>query len=138
MPFLEIETARIHYLLEGTENVPVLAFSNSLGANCGMWDLQADEFRRDFRILRYDTRGHGESSTTPGPYSIELLGKDVLALLDALHLESVHFCGLSMGAMIGMWLALHAPHRLKRLVLRTGMRASKPFERMECGRSPPR
>jgi 3-oxoadipate enol-lactonase len=117
MPFLKTKAARIHYLLEGPENAPVLAFSNSLGANCGMWDLQAAEFRRDIRILRYDTRGHGESSTTPGPYSIELLGKDVLALLDGLHLESVHFCGLSMGGMIGMWLALHAPHRLKKLVL---------------------
>jgi 3-oxoadipate enol-lactonase len=117
MPFLETETARIHYRLEGPADAPVLAFSNSLGANCGMWDLQAAEFRREFRILRYDTRGHGESSTTPGIYSIELLGKDALALLDGLHFESVHFCGLSMGGMIGMWLALHAPHRLKRLAL---------------------
>jgi 3-oxoadipate enol-lactonase len=117
MPFLETKTARIHYLLEGPENAQVLAFSNSLGANYGMWDSQADEFRRNFRVLRYDTRGHGESSTTPGPYSIELLGKDVLALLDALRFESVHFCGLSMGGMIGMWLALHASQRLKRLVL---------------------
>jgi 3-oxoadipate enol-lactonase len=117
MPFLQTENARIHYLLEGRADGPVLAFSNSLGANFGMWDLQSAEFRRNFRILRYDTRGHGESSTTPGTYSIELLGKDALELLDALHLESVHFCGLSMGGMIGMWLALHAPHRLKKLVL---------------------
>jgi 3-oxoadipate enol-lactonase len=117
MPFLQTETARIHYLLDGPADAPILAFSNSLGANCGMWDLQAAEFRNNFRTLRYDTRGHGESSTTPGNYSIELLGKDVLALLDGLNLERVHFCGLSMGGMIGMWLALHAPDRLKKLVL---------------------
>jgi 3-oxoadipate enol-lactonase len=117
MTFLQTETALIHYQLEGPADAPVLVFSNSLGANYGMWDLQAAEFRRKFRILRYDTRGHGESSTTPGTYSIELLGKDALALLDGLHFESVLFCGLSMGGMIGMWLALHAPHRLKRLAL---------------------
>lgn len=117
MPFLQTETARIHYLLEGGANAPVLAFSNSLGTNYSMWDLQAAVFRTKFRILRYDTRGHGESSTTPGPYSIDSLGKDALALLDALHLEQIHFCGLSMGGMIGMWLALNASHRLKKLML---------------------
>jgi 3-oxoadipate enol-lactonase len=117
MPFLQSETTRIHYLLEGRADAPVIAFSNSLGANYSMWDAQAAEFREKFRMLCYDTRGHGESSTTPGPYSIELLGKDMLALLEALHLEQIHFCGLSMGGMIGMWLALNAPHRLKKLVL---------------------
>ena len=82
-----------------------------------MWDLQAAEFRKNFRILRYDTRGHGQSSVTPGPYSIEQLGKDLLGLLDALHLDRVHFCGLSMGGMIGMWLGVNAPERLNKLVL---------------------
>lgn len=117
MPFLQTGTTRIHYLLEGRPDAPVLAFSNSLGTNFGMWDVQADEFQTKFRMLRYDTRGHGESSATPGNYSIERLGKDALALLDALHLERIHFCGLSMGGMIGMWLALNAAHRLKKLVL---------------------
>jgi 3-oxoadipate enol-lactonase len=82
-----------------------------------MWDLQVREFHKKFRCLRYDTRGHGQSSSTPGPYSIEQLGKDVIALLDALDLDRVHFCGLSMGGMIGMWLGANAPERLNQLIL---------------------
>jgi 3-oxoadipate enol-lactonase len=109
--------ARIHYVLEGQSGSPVLVFSNSLGANYSMWDPQAAAFQKRFRVLRYDSRGHGQSPPTPGPYSIELLARDVLAMLDALDFERVHFCGLSMGGMIGMWLALNAPERLKKLVL---------------------
>ena len=117
MPSAEVGGARIHYIIEGADGAPVLAFSNSLGANCSMWDPQAQELRREFQILRYDTRGHGQTSVPPGPYSIEQLGKDVLALLDDLHLGRIHFCGLSMGGMIGMWLGIHAPDRLNKLVL---------------------
>jgi 3-oxoadipate enol-lactonase len=117
MPILESGDARIHYALEGRSESPALVFSNSLGANFSMWDAQVPEFRKKFRVLRYDTRGHGQSSSTPGPYSIEQLAKDVLTLLDALHLDRVHFCGLSMGGMIGMWLGANAAKRLNRLVL---------------------
>src|SRR2546428_659528 len=92
-------------------------FSNSLGTNFSMWDPQASEFKKHFRILRYDTRGHGQSSVTPGPYSIEQLGQDLIALLDALQLDRVHFCGLSMGGMIGMWLGANAPERLSQVIL---------------------
>ncbi|HUC54526.1 MAG TPA: 3-oxoadipate enol-lactonase [Candidatus Cybelea sp.] len=117
MPILKSGEARIHYVLEGQSGTPGLVFSNSLGANYSMWDLQTHEFHKEFRVLRYDTRGHGQSSAPPGPYSIELLAKDVLALLDALDLDRVHFCGLSMGGMIGMWLGMNAPKRLHKLVL---------------------
>ena len=117
MPILKSGEARIHYALEGQSGTPVLVFSNSLGANHSMWDPQAAEFRKRFRVLRYDTRGHGQSSSTSGPYSIEQLAKDVIALLDALDLGRVHFCGLSMGGMIGMWLGANAPERLDHLVL---------------------
>jgi 3-oxoadipate enol-lactonase len=82
-----------------------------------MWDPQAAAFGKKFQILRYDTRGHGSSSVTPGPYSTEQLSRDVLALLDELHLDRVHFCGLSMGGMIGMWLGANAPARLDKLAL---------------------
>ena len=115
--FVEIGGARIHYAIEGADGAPVLAFSNSLGTNYSMWDPQAQELRKTFRILRYDTRGHGQSAVLPGPYTIEQLGNDFLGLLDELHLGPVHFCGLSMGGMIGMWLGIHAPSRLNKLVL---------------------
>jgi 3-oxoadipate enol-lactonase len=117
MPILESGDARIHYALEGRSDSPVLVFSNSLGANFSMWDAQVPAFRKKFRVLRYDTRGHGQSSSKPDPYSIEQLAKDVLLLLDALDLDRVLFCGLSMGGMIGMWLGANAPERLNRLVL---------------------
>jgi len=123
MPILKSGEARIHYVLEGQSGSPVLVFSNSLGANYSMWDLQAQEFHKKYRVLRYDTRGHGQSSSTPGPYSIEQLAKDVVSLLDALDFNRVHFCGLSMGGMIGMWLGMNAPERLNKLVLcNTGAR----------------
>ncbi len=117
MPVLKSGDARIHYALEGQSGSPVLVFSNSLGTNYSMWEPQIHEFRKKFRCLRYDTRGHGQSPPTPGPYSIEQLGKDVIALLDALDLDNVHFCGLSMGGMIGMWLGANAPERLRQLIL---------------------
>jgi len=117
MPFVEKNGDKIHYALSGATNAPVIVFSNSLGANISMWNPQAADLEKKFRVLRYDTRGHGQSSVTPGPYSIEQLGRDVLTLLDALNVQRANFCGLSMGGMIGMWLGLNAPSRIERLVL---------------------
>jgi 3-oxoadipate enol-lactonase len=117
MPFATIRNAQIHYELEGPSNAPILVFSNSLGSNLSMWDPQTSSLAKTFRILRYDTRGHGQSSTTPGPYSIEQLANDVLALLDFLQFDRVYFCGLSKGGMIGMWLGANAPSRFCKLVL---------------------
>jgi 3-oxoadipate enol-lactonase len=74
-------------------------------------------FSDRFRVLRYDSRGHGRSGVPPGPYSIEDFGRDALALIDGLGLDRVHFCGLSKGGMVGMWLASNAPARLESLVL---------------------
>jgi 3-oxoadipate enol-lactonase len=117
MPFAQLEDVRIHYDLAGPTNAPALVFSNSLGENFSMWDPQMPVFQKTFRVLRYDTRGHGQSSVTLGPYTIEQLAGDVLALLDKLGFERVHFCGLSMGGQTGMWLALNAGARLHKLVL---------------------
>lgn len=117
MPFAQLKDARIHYELSGPDNSDVLVFSNSLGETLAMWDAQASSLTAQFRVLRYDTRGHGKSATTSGPYSIEQLSHDILALLDTLQLDRVYFCGLSMGGMTGMWLALHASHRLRKLIL---------------------
>jgi 3-oxoadipate enol-lactonase/4-carboxymuconolactone decarboxylase len=105
----------------------VLVFSHSLGLDHGMWDAQAADLLPHFRVLRYDTRGHGASSATPGDYSIAELARDVLAIADACGIERFAFCGLSLGGMIGQWLAAHAPERLTHLVLaNTSSRLSDP------------
>jgi 3-oxoadipate enol-lactonase len=117
MPYAQINSAQINYRFDGPESAPVLIFSNSLGSSLSMWDAQVPALSKNFRILRYDTRGHGQSSATPGPYSIEQLAKDVIALLDHLHLDRVNFCGLSMGGATGQWLGAHARQRLHKLVL---------------------
>lgn len=117
MPIAEIGNLKTRYELTGRETGPVLVLSNSLGTNLSMWQPQLEQLERHFRLLRYDTRGHGQSSATPGDYTIEQLARDVLALVDFLHFDRVNFCGLSMGGMIGMWLGIHAPERLCRLVL---------------------
>jgi 3-oxoadipate enol-lactonase/4-carboxymuconolactone decarboxylase len=82
-----------------------------------MWDLQVEDLLPYFQVLRYDTRGHGASEATSGEYSIEMLGKDVIALADALEISQFSFCGLSLGGAIGQWVALHAPERVTHLVL---------------------
>jgi 3-oxoadipate enol-lactonase len=117
MPIIESDGARIHYRFDGRETAPVVVLSNSLGTNLSMWDAQVPALAARFRVLRYDTRGHGQSSVTPGPYSIMQLGRDVVRLLDELEIERAHFCGLSMGGMIGLWLGVYAAPRIGRLVL---------------------
>ena len=117
MPFAQLTDVRLRYELNGPETAPVVVFSNSLGTNHRMWDPQIDAFTEHFRVVRYDTRGHGESSVTPGPYSNEQLSKDVVGLLAALQLDRVYLCGLSMGGMTGMFLGAHASERLHKIVL---------------------
>ncbi len=117
MPVVHLADGDLNYQLEGPAGAPVLLLSNSLGTDLGMWDTQMPAFTEHFRVLRYDTRGHGQSQVSAGFYSIEQLGRDVLALLDHLDIAKVHFCGLSMGGLIGQWLGIHAGARLDRLVL---------------------
>jgi 3-oxoadipate enol-lactonase len=117
MPFVEIGDFRARYALSGPAGALVLVLSNSLGTNFSLWDPQLPEFEKHLQVLRYDTRGHGQSSVTAGPYRIEQLGRDVLHVLDRLSLERVHFCGLSLGGMIGMWVGINAPERLSKMVL---------------------
>lgn len=107
---------RIHYIVEGREDGPPLVFSNSLGTNLHMWDGQAGEaMARGFRVIRYDQRGHGKSEAPAGNYTLERLGLDVIDLLDALNIERASFCGLSLGGMTGIWLALHHSRRFARM-----------------------
>lgn len=103
--------------LDGPSDAPVLVLSNSLGTTLEMWDAQAERFARTHRVLRYDTRGHGGSDVSPGPYGFDQLGGDVLALLDALEIERAAVCGISMGGFTGLWLGVHAPARLTHLVV---------------------
>ena len=107
----------LHARIDGPDGAPWLVLSNSLGATLEMWEPQVAAFSREFRVLRYDTRGHGRSAVAPGPYTIEQLGSDVVGLLDTLRIARAHFCGLSMGGATGMWLAAHAAARIDRLVL---------------------
>jgi len=108
---------QIHYEFSGPENAPVLILSHSLGSDFTMWDDQFPHFAKSFRVLRYDTRGHGRSEVTSGPYDFDKLGRDVLALADALSIAKFSFCGLSMGGAIGMWLGINASYRLQKLAL---------------------
>ena len=117
MPTARIQDLDVNYSLTGRADGPAIVFSNSLGANLSMWDPQMLEIEKQFRVLRCDTRGEGNTSVTPGPYTIEQLARDVLRLIDHLGIERAHFCGLSMGGMIGMWLGLNAEKRLNKLVL---------------------
>ena len=117
MPFADVKNGRIHYELAGPAAHPVLVLSNSLGANFSMWDPQIPDLTKSWRVLRYDTRGHGQSSVTPGPYSIAQLGQDVLDQLSALRIDKFAFCGLSLGGLTGMWLGVNAPERLLSLIL---------------------
>jgi len=106
-----------HFEWEGKENAPVLVLSHSLGANINFWAPQVEAFGRSYRILLYDLRGHGNSSAPDGEWSLEDLGRDILSLLDKLEVESFTFCGLSLGGMIGMWLANQVLERMNRLIL---------------------
>ena len=110
-------TIEVHHRIEGPEDAPVLVLSNSLGTTLEMWRAQAPALRERFRLVRYDHRGHGGSPVPPGPYAVDDLGQDVLALLDGLGVERFSFCGLSIGGMVGMWIASEAPERVERLAL---------------------
>ncbi|MDR6212721.1 3-oxoadipate enol-lactonase [Paracidovorax wautersii] len=103
--------------IDGPDGAPVLVLSNSLGTTLEMWDVQAAYFAATHRVLRYDTRGHGGSVLSPGSYTFDQLGGDVIALLDALRIERASFCGISMGGFTGLWLGVHAPQRLNHLVV---------------------
>ena len=107
----------LHYRLDGPLGGPPLMLCNSLGTTLEMWDAQLVDLTARFRLARYDQRGHGRSPVPQGPYSIEDLARDALGLLDDLGIERTSFCGLSIGGMVGMWLASETPERIERLVL---------------------
>jgi 3-oxoadipate enol-lactonase len=107
----------VHHVVSGPADAPVVVLSNSLGATHRMWDAQADSLAERFRVVRYDTRGHGGSPVPPGPYTIDDLADDIVALLDRLGVARAHVVGLSLGGMTAMRLAARNPERVDRLVL---------------------
>ena len=108
--------------IDGPEGAPWLTFSNSLNTNFTLWDGQVALLADRFRILRYNTRGHGGTEAPPGPYDLEDLAGDIVALWDELGIERSHFVGLSIGGMTGQALALGWPERIGKFVL-AGTRA---------------
>jgi 3-oxoadipate enol-lactonase len=106
-----------HYELAGPHEAPVLVLSHALGTNLTLWDQQVEALRGSFQIIRFDTRGHGKSSAPRGPYTLSFLASDIVSLLDELGVSRAHFCGISMGGLIGQYLAVHHPERISSLVL---------------------
>lgn len=105
------------YTLNGPAAAPVVVLSHSLATDLGMWEAQAQALAGRYRVLRYDTRGHGDTDAPPGPYTLELLASDAVALMEELGVERAHFVGLSMGGMIGQLIALTRPEKLRSLAL---------------------
>jgi 3-oxoadipate enol-lactonase len=117
MPLARLADAAIHYEEDGETGSTPLVLSNPLGTSFEVWEPQMPTLSARFRVIRYDNRGHGQSQVTPGPYSIEQLASDALAVMDDAGVSHAHFCGLSMGGIVGMWIAIHAPQRIGRLVV---------------------
>jgi 3-oxoadipate enol-lactonase len=117
MPVIISADCPLNVEIAGPERAPVLMLCNSLGTDLHMWDPQVEAFTRNFRLVRYDRRGHGKSGVTKAPYTMDMLGRDVLAIIDGLQLTNVSWCGLSMGGMVGQWLGANAPERIGRLIL---------------------
>jgi 3-oxoadipate enol-lactonase len=117
MPVIQGPDCPLYVEAEGRPDAPVLMLSNSLCTDLGMWDDQMPAFTRRFRVVRYDRRGHGRSGVPKGPYEVDDFGRDALAIMDALGLKSVNWCGLSMGGMVGQWLGANAPERISKLMM---------------------
>jgi 3-oxoadipate enol-lactonase len=107
----------LHHVTAGREAAPAVVLSNSLGTTMRMWDPQAAALARTHRVVRYDMRGHGRSPVPLPPYTLADLGGDLIGLLDRCGLERASLCGVSLGGMVSMWVAAHAPERVGRLVL---------------------
>ncbi|MEV4808951.1 3-oxoadipate enol-lactonase [Micromonospora avicenniae] len=110
-------SSRLHITVDGPADAPTLLLGGSLGTTCAMWAPQLAALTGRFRVIRYDHLGHGRSAVPAGPYTMDLLGRELLRLLDDLGAARVDYAGLSLGGMVGMWFAAHAPDRLRRLVL---------------------
>jgi len=109
--------ARLSHTQTGPDDAPVLVLAGALGSAHAMWQAQVDALSDRFRVIALDHRGHGSSEAPPGPYTMADLGGDVVALLDELGVEQASYIGISLGGMVGLWLAQNAPDRWHRFVL---------------------
>lgn len=116
MNFFASDGVRLAYRVDGPDDAPTIVMVNSLGLDLRMWDPQVALLSRNLHIVRYDCRGHGASDVPAGPYTIERLGLDLLALLDTLRIERAHVCGLSLGGMVALWFAANYPDRISHTV----------------------
>ena len=114
---VDVGDCRIYVAVDGLHGAPHLMLSNSLGSDLSMWDPQLAAFAERFRVIRYDSRGHGKSGAPHGPYTMDRLGRDAVGVLDHLKIEKTNWCGLSMGGMVGQWLGANAPSRVDKLIL---------------------
>ena len=116
MPDVNADGCRLTWTVQGSANAPALLLLNALGTNIDLWRPQIDRFAAAFRVIRFDTRGHGASDAPPGPYTLDRLGHDALAVLDAAEAPRAHVCGVSLGGQTALWLAVHAPRRVDGIV----------------------
>lgn len=117
MAKFELNGVTLNYQTYGDAAHPALVLSNSLGTNLNMWQPQVEFFKEHFYVICYDSRGHGASSTPAGPYTVEQLGEDVINLLDHLKIDKANFCGISMGGLVGQWLAINKAERLNKVIV---------------------
>ena len=117
MPFLTANKLRQFYRLEGVSGRPLLVLSHSISTDHSLWDPQMPDLLRHFQVLRYDTRGHGATDAPSGEFSVEQLGRDAVALVNALGIDKFAWCGLSMGGAVGQWIVLNFPGRITQLIL---------------------
>jgi len=111
-----VDGCRLASDVEGPEHAPVCLLLHSLGTTSELWAPQRARFRRALRLIRYDARGHGRSQPPVGPYTLDQLGRDALAVLDAAGVDRAHVCGVSLGGLTALWLGVHAPDRVGRIV----------------------
>jgi 3-oxoadipate enol-lactonase len=117
MPKIIHDAEAFNVRTDGPIDAPVLLLSNSLSSDLSMWEDQIPAWSQRFRVVRYDQRGHGNSIVSPTPYSIAQLGRDAIGIMDALGIAKAHWCGLSLGGMVGMWVLTHTRERIAKAVL---------------------
>ena len=116
MPETNADGCGLSWSVDGPADAPALLLLNALGTTVDLWRTQIDRLAAAFRVIRFDTRGHGASEAPPGPYALDRLGHDALAVLDAAGARRAHVCGVSLGGQTALWLAIHAPERVTGVV----------------------